>query len=290
MRDLKRCWAGGLVLFVLLFVAGCKTTSTKPDLAGRCSKTRIDDLDARLSAQQLSQLQAVALAECRFHAWHFDDLQDFVIPVKVFSSDKGYRAYQRKISKTARSASGFYSASEHLIVVKSGPDMMKVMAHEAEHFWFRQGFPRDIKWLDEGLAEFFEYAEAKGETLLVKEQQHKRKRLQAWLETGHLPSLTEFLNWPNAVWKARETAPYPHLSRSLSWGLVYYLMSFEQGRLALSDTLSFLKRHPDVHPARALSMTYPGGIEALEHDFHAFLSGRIPQYLVFCTQAPQCSL
>lgn len=162
--------------------------------------------------------------------------------------------------------SGFYATATDQAVVYydlATPDNNRFTAlHEVAHLIsYSQTGPLE-RWLAEGLAEYFETLVLEEDGLYV----IPNLRYQAVLRRQ---PLEEFLSLPVSAWQGEAVEQY----YAAAWSLVYFLMDTPRGRVALREVLvrmtSPLRRQ--LSEQQLLDLSYPGGLPALEADWHAWL-------------------
>lgn len=252
------------LLLLPLLCAFCQSAACRESL-------EIDDLHKALTPEDISKLTVIFERLLAFHTTHLKLETPLRFPVRVFESKEQYRQYQKKISTTARSGSGFYSSSRKEMVIYKNARYFNTTVHEGQHLILRSKLRNPPKWLNEGLSEFYEEAFLEGEQVFVKAQSGKSQRLRQWKKEGSLPALSAFLALDNDEWKARNIKP-DNRSSTVSWGLVYFLMSTEDGRTILSRTIRDLAKDQKEDASTILGGHYSGGIATLERDFHLFLA------------------
>ena len=230
----------------------------------------VKDLNSTLSKDDISKLITVIDKVVVFHSAHVSIPKVFEIPVRLFESEREYKKYQEKISKTSRSRNGFYSSSKKEVVVNKNEYYFKTIIHEAQHFILRSGLKSPPKWINEGLSEFYETSYIYSDKVYVKEQSQKRKRLQQWLREKALLALSQFLVLSNNDWKKQNEKPEFRCS-TISWGLVYFLMSTPDGKNILSLVIKEL-REDSGRSLVLLEEYYEGGVKTLERDFYEFIN------------------
>jgi len=236
--------------------------------------TRVKDINNALSMHDILWFSTIIDRGFAFHKKLLGiSTEGIRFPIRLFNSEKEYRSYQKKTSDS-RSGSGYYSGSRRELVVYKTESYFGTVVHEAQHYVLRSKFRGYIpSWISEGLSEYYENASIESGIVIVKENPRKRERLQRWLQEGELPPMSAFLVMSNKEWKEQDRPP-DHRNYAISWGLVYFLMSTQEGRDALSGTIQSL-RGSNKHAALTLHRLYEGGVNSLDKDLRAFL-GRVP--------------
>jgi hypothetical protein len=224
-----------------------------------------DDQSQKLQ-QGLSQIQSVysdTLAPAKAAG-----KQPFT--VQLFCSEPDYRAYGSATGADASSDTGYYSLERREMVVfsKYGLDQsLQTIYHEASHALLRSQPGPYPKWLNEGLAEYFEGGEPVTGAMVVKPQPNKEGRIQRLTQSGRLPSLNGYLAQSNQEWQSANQ-PEP-LSSTIGWSLVYFLMETPAGQEQVRQLVKLHRQ--DIDNREAINRVYPGGVAKLEQDWHSWI-------------------
>ena len=237
----------------------------------------IDDINNNLSRQDIDQIMPVIDKQLDFHRKHLDFPNRIQVPVLVFEDPKKYRKYRSRISTSSTSNNGFYSGSRKEVIVNKNKRYLKTLKHEIQHFLLRSQTKSPPKWINEGLSEVYEYAEVRGRRVYALKQNKKHKRLLTLVGDDGIPQLRTWLNISNSDWRKQNKSSDIRINSTLSWGLVYFLMSSEQGRSALSQTIHDLRTSGSKQSARYLDKNYRGGLLRLQEDFNNFIKVLPPE-------------
>ncbi|MGQ0644318.1 MAG: DUF1570 domain-containing protein [Elusimicrobiota bacterium] len=195
------------------------------------------------------------------------------VDVRVYGRFQDFKRYQKATSK-AQSNSGYYSIGRREIVVWAGSSpekLSRIVFHEANHFLLRNRLPDPPKWVNEGLSEYFEYMQVRpGETHFAR-QGPKLERCRRRLADGRLMGLKESLSLAGADWDGLNRSD-DKIASSMSWSLVYFLLSSEEKGAVLRGLIQTLSQDSSVDPAQVIQALYGGGVEGLERDWHAWMS------------------
>lgn len=196
----------------------------------------------------------------------------FEVPIKAhtFCSRAGFEAYKRQIGSITSASTGFYSRSRQEIVVyhASEEGTLQTLFHEASHALLRSQEARYPKWLNEGLAEYFEGAQAGTQPLEIQPQRVKEQRIQALLNAGQLPRLETYLNQGVREWNLMQKGQ--PVASSMAWSLVYFLMEESQRQDLVRGLIQ--KHQHGQNALEAVNQVYPGGVAQLEQDWQQWLS------------------
>jgi hypothetical protein len=197
--------------------------------------------------------------------------QDTQVKIKIYEDFKGFKKYQKEVSKTT-SNNGFYSSKLQEAVVwrnESHIKMLSTIYHEASHLILRKRVTKCPKWLNEGLAEFFEKSCIRGRSIIVNPQNKKDSRIKKWIRDKQIMSLKEYLGLTNEEWKDMNAVP-DHISSTMAWSLIYFLMSSDTGTETMKQLIREMKRKSPgtFSSTKALDRAYPGGLIKLENNWH----------------------
>ncbi|MAM70379.1 MAG: hypothetical protein CMP91_04445 [Gammaproteobacteria bacterium] len=219
------------------------------------------------------QAQANSMYEILADLLGEDRLKQVELNVIVFSDNSSYREYANSVGGAAlANAGGFYSNASNEAVTflyDSEEQTLEVSRHEAAHVILNGLLATGPLWLHEGMAEYFEQ-------LSIQQQLTRIAPNDDWLilarnavETGYMSNLQDFLDATPEQWRSGEEA----MNYALGWSLVYFMLSNNDGRRALTALLqqtadAYCTAISSVPP---LSQAYPGGLTELQEDFFAWL-------------------
>ncbi len=188
------------------------------------------------------------------------------VKVRLYTWFPAYKAYQRAHSGT-RSNRGFYSDSTGEVVIARNELTVQTFLHEFNHRLMRACLKDPPNWLNEGLSEYFEGLRPDGGGLRSAPQAAKMARLGQWAGGDVGRDIDWLLSVPAREWSERNRGA-DRKSSTLSYGVVHYLLSREDGRRVLASILAGLATG---HASReAVERAYPGGVAALGADLARF--------------------
>lgn len=216
--------------------------------------------------QALSQMQTVFTGTLQHQ-----ETSDQPFTVQLFCSEQDYRAYGQSTGSDASSDTGYYSLERREMVVfsKYGIEQsLQTIYHEASHALLRSQPGPYPKWLNEGLAEYFEGGQPVPGAMIIAPQPNKESRMQRLLNSNQLPSLRGYLGQSNQAWQIAN-APEP-LSSTIGWSLVYFLMETPAGQEQVRKLVNLHRQQIDN--VEAINQVYPGGVVMLEQNWHNWLN------------------
>ena len=163
---------------------------------------------------------------------------------------------------------GFYATATHQAVVQYDsrqPTLNRSTAiHEVAHLITSSQVGPVDRWLSEGISEYFETLRGEGEGDSIRVSPNLR-----YEDELRPRDLETFLSLTDKDWQS-EGSPEHYAT---AWSLVYFLMDSRRGRVALREVLVRM-----TGPLRSalsipefLELSYPGGLNALEYNWHQWL-------------------
>lgn len=190
------------------------------------------------------------------------------VNLQLFSTRKAYDAHREKVAPglTANS-NGFYSPhhNQASVLMERENQTFNVSRHEVTHVINHALFGWTPRWLNEGVAEYFEHLDVFAQTAEVSPSENWPR----YLEHDHIMGVDFILTATDEQWNS-------DLRQGLyanSWALTYYLMSHREGKRAMRRLMTQLsdKRCLQVDSAEFIGQVYAGGIKRLDKNFNAWL-------------------
>ncbi len=203
----------------------------------------------------------------------YDFSKSLVVRIRIFKDADAYRAFiDANYPHIPKTWIGVYLSGVNEILVSQEKDedaFFKNIFHETSHLLLTDKVKNCPNWLNEGLAEYFEFMEVDGDEVVVRPQTIKDNRIKNWSINHHLPDLLSSISMTNKEWNFNDNVSETDEPRTLGWSVAYFLMSDSQGRDCLKSLLTLLsKNNHDVYASiKALNESYPGGTKKLVDDW-----------------------
>ncbi len=253
----------GPLLVVSLLLTTARVTSADTDLNFSYRAVSVEDAgDFPREIEQASRAM--------YRVWQrwlgHDRLRSARVELLLLGSPLEFEQLKQRMAPELPPVSGFYATATDQAVVyydPATPDNNRFTAlHEVAHLISYSQVGPLARWLAEGLAEYFE-------TLVLEEDGvYVLPNLRYQAVLGRQP-LIEFMSLPVTAWQGEAVEQY----YAAAWSLVYFLRDSPRGRVALREVLvrmtSPLRRQ--LSEQQLLDLSYPGGLVALEADWHAWL-------------------
>jgi hypothetical protein len=139
-----------------------------------------------------------------YDTWHFflgeEKLRQSRIELLLIGGPDRFNAYHAEVSPGSKPVNGFYTMSKNQAVVKFDPANQKqtlaITFHETSHLITASHLGPTPPWLTEGLAEYFETMQVKGQTGAI----HPNPAHIKLLKKKPLPRLQEYLSIDRPDW------------------------------------------------------------------------------------------
>lgn len=227
----------------------------------------IEEIGCKLTDVQYNDVNAIIEFETNFYRNIFET-DNVLVDIIIFGEYEKFKKYQSKVSTTSRSNNGFYSSSLKKIIIHKNEKFNKTINHEVSHLILRSVVNPVPKWINEGLAELFEYFYISNGEVVKEIQNNKIERVKNWIAEDEL-NLKEFFQLSNKEWSQKNTKPaYP--SSSISYCLLYFL--YNEHPQVLEEILTELKN--STNSLAVINKVYPNGFESFNTDFHNFFMNK----------------
>jgi len=286
--------SGALFLFALLWVIpfshGADDTDGETVSAaefkgeGLC---RFSLHEYQLPARNEAAINRVVSEALKKHEklFAFKAAADFHVRVRIFGRFADFDQYTRtnrnaqkfvQARQSLTNLGGYYSQRENQVVTwrqRHPTHLANTLLHEASHAILHTAFRRVPIWLSEGSATYFAYPRGIQDEKDVGNLQYRWAKLNVLLRAKQLPPSRTVLNWKEDEWLGID----PGLTYTVAWSMFQLLMSTPQKQEGLQKYLRELQRLPrrqagQTDLAEVFASTYPGGIEQLEKDWHAWIA------------------
>lgn len=230
---------------------------------------KIKSIGFKLSTPQKEQIiKAVEDVYTAYNRLFYIRINEIVqINIKLFKTQEKFDKYYARLSrKPLKGARGVYFSRRKELIVRQLEDWestMRTIRHEISHAVLRTFAPRSPKWLNEGLAEYFETLNIQNETIVFEAHVENEKKLQRLWKRKELPNLNEYFKMTNRRWISLAHNNDP-VAYTMAWGVTSTLMSDKAGKGVITRLLQDLKRTHE-HPTLAeIDKAYIGGIDSFE--------------------------
>ena len=209
-----------------------------------------------------------------------DQLRQVFLDLRLLPTAASFDAYRKKVAPKLDTNSGFYSSARNEAVVRMrsgrrGDDKtLKVVRHETSHLIAAALFGNLPKWLNEGLAEYFERLDVDGQAKIIRPSSYYLRTLRKQMANGSLPNLQQHLRLSRRQWLQEDQ----NLAYGIGWSLIYYLMTEPRGRHLLAQLLDAQAAHrcQRFDTADYIDDHFPGGIADLDRRWRDWLSRSDP--------------
>lgn len=198
-----------------------------------------------------------------------EQLQKVAVNLWVFDKESQYQEFHDRYAGPSSAKSlGFHSSRENIAAAQNrhGPEqLLSTSLHEAVHVMNAGMFGWTERWLNEGMAEYFEHIKVYGQT---GEVQVVPRSLRTIAKTKL--DFAFLVQADGEDWQGEFRQPL----YAYSWGWVFFLMQEPDTQSLLIDYLSSTARSPcEVSDSYAFfQQQYPGGVAKLQQNFDRWQS------------------
>lgn len=241
------------------------------------------EVDIQLVDYQLSeeshalvqrQVKEIYRAYVELFGWPHQARRPIVI--KIFGNYAAFESYQQMNTDGHVSNRSHYSPRRREVVMK-GTEFtdvtLGVLFHEVSHAIIHMGMRGTPTWINEGLAETFEYSQVEKGKIAFGYNNAWVEVLQHKLREGSLRPMSEYLAITNQQWRA---AP-ARVERSyymIAWSMMLFMMTNDEAFKTLRAVINsgkqvFWWKAPSL-PER-FSLNYPNGLKKLDARWREWL-------------------
>ncbi|ESP94558.1 DUF1570 domain-containing protein [Pseudoalteromonas luteoviolacea] len=158
-------------------------------------------------------------------------MRKVTLNIEVLPNRREYERVVKSYGGDGTNTTGIYFGNKNtaLVVQRSYEQTMQTAVHEAVHAINQAVIGYSPRWLNEGLAEYFETVEVKMHHAKIKPQYFLNKQGHIG---GKVVAPLELLNAEH-LWSTENAEPF----YKSSWAFVHFLMSSNSGRQTLKDIL-----------------------------------------------------
>lgn len=272
LAQLKRCAA---VISTAFVFAGCLSQGVGSETltAALPAMSLMQSDHCAFSASQQQQLQAgvQGIRQIYRDVLGYPDAFSVQLNVSTFCTPQSFESHKALLGSKTSATTGFYAISQKEIVLlhRDTETTLQTLFHESSHALLRSQAANYPKWLNEGLAEYFEGAAPEDGPLGVYPQKVKEQRIQRYFQRQHLPALSVYLDMDTHQWNQLQASE--PLASSMAWSLVYFLMESPQRQTYVRQLIA--AHQTGLSATQAVERVYPGGVKRFEADWQKWLMG-----------------
>ncbi len=224
----------------------------------------VNPINCTISEAEHKKIERLINYERMFYNEIFQTDINLDVPVKIniFGKLKDFRATKDQY-KVFKSADGFYTPGIKEAFLYKNDDFISISLHEASHCFMQSNFKRPPRWLNEGMAEFFETFDfdANGE-LYSFPQEGRLKSIRAGIALNDSTRLRNFFKMnSNDFYTEGITDNY-----STSYSIIYYFIKSKNSE-ALKNIIRLIKIGNTSE--NAIATTF-GNFSAFEEGYKKF--------------------
>ncbi len=241
------------------------------------------DVDIRLVDYELSdashkliqrQVKAIYRAYVEWFGWSHQASRPIVI--KIFGNYDAFEQYQVENADGHVTSRSHYSSRRKEVVMK-GTEFtdatLGILFHEVSHAIIHMGLRHTPTWINEGMAETFEYSRVRKGKISLGYNEAWVEIMQHKLREGSLRPMAEYLAITNREWRASS----PAVERSyymVAWSMMSFMMADDEVFKILRAVINSAKLTPWWKPPslpERFAQNYPRGMKKLDARWRAWI-------------------
>ncbi|MFF5379772.1 DUF1570 domain-containing protein [Pedobacter suwonensis] len=224
----------------------------------------INLVNCKVNDNEQRKIEKLIAYERMFCNEIFETKENITVPVKLnlYGKSKDYRLAQ-KIYKAPINSAGFYIAAVNEAFIYKISDFISVALHEASYSIFQFNFKNSPKWLNEGLAEFFETLDFDSEGNLYAYPQSARiKSIKAGIDAKNSERLKNFLKIYSGSFYGHDIDD----NYNTAYSMIYYFVK-NKSTTALKNIIRLTVQGYETE--KAIAITY-GSFNTFETSYKQF--------------------
>lgn len=224
----------------------------------------INTINCKISDTEQKKIEKLIAYERMFCNEIFETRENITAPVKInlYGKNKDYRLEQKKYNAPA-SSDGFYIDNINQAFVYKNRDFIAITLHEASHSIFQFNFKQSPRWLNEGLAEFFETLDFDSEgNLYAAPQEFRIKSIKAGIDLKDSERLKKFFGIYNGSFYGHEVQD----NYNTAYSVIYFFIKGKRTE-NLKQIIRLTNQGYDTE--KAITQVF-GSFESFEQSYKLF--------------------
>lgn len=234
-------------------------------LQGYPQRLVINEVGFKLDDDVKKQIVLLAEYEAQIYNGLFDTRRNdsLLITINVYKKFSDYKKSSLNTGGKLISSTGFYSPYLRQVFVYRHDDFMRTLVHEMSHCFMHYNMgPMVPRWLNEGVAVFFESMEVKYNEVTVAVQSGRLSAVRKYIAGGEF-DLAGFFQSPGSSWLDKSKLDYLY---NVSYSVFFFLM--KSNPAAARKLIRELSKERDS--VRAIETLPYGGIAQFEARYRLF--------------------
>ena len=211
----------------------------------------------------------------RWFGW--DPRPKRAINIKIFGNYAAFEKYQKDVlgNQYVMNRSHYILARHEILMLGTEFDnnTMRTLLHESSHAILHMELNRIPKWINEGLAEVFEYIHANGSDIRIGYNRGWLDLIKHKQREGSLRSFEENLMVSDLTWH-NESARVERSYYNIAWSMMRFMLSTQEGITTMRQTMATCKKTLCWQSAQIVELfgqSYPGGIKQIDEDWRQWI-------------------
>lgn len=226
-------------------------------------------LTDQTKSRMRTQVRAVYQAYVDWFGWAPEAKRS--VRIKIFGQYQAFIDYQESKGGSSTYRSHYSPARREVVMLGTefSEETLGLLLHEVSHAIIHMESNSTPKWIDEGLAEVFEYSRINRGRVKLGSDPEWIEKLKHQLNEGSLNAVEHYLAIPDNQW-SKKSRRVERSYYTVAWGLMRFMTSSESNRALLLSILETRKISPwwqSPSLVQRFDQNYPGGIGQLNSDW-----------------------
>tara|TARA_B100000809_G_scaffold266763_1_gene331354 strand:+ start:3808 stop:4785 length:978 start_codon:yes stop_codon:yes gene_type:complete len=220
-----------------------------------------------------TQVRAVYRAYVDWFGWAPE--AQYPVRIKIFGQYQAFIDYQKSNGGNSTHRSHYSPARREVVMLGTEftESTLGVLLHEVSHAIIHMESNSTPKWIDEGLAEVFEYSRINRGRVKLGSDPEWVEKLKHQLSEGSLKPVAHYLKIPDNQW-SKKSRRVERSYYTVAWGLMRFMTRNESNRALLLSILKTRKLNPwwqKPELVQRFDQNYPEGVGQLNSDWRNWI-------------------
>lgn len=218
---------------------------------------------------------AIYQAYSRLFGWN--PRPNHPITIKIFGNYAAFEQYQKDVVGARHVVNRSHYLLSRREVLMLGTEFenntIRTLLHESSHAILHMELNRIPKWINEGLAEVFEYIRSNGNDITLGYNRAWLEIIKQKQQEGSLRSFEENLMVSDLTWH-NESARVERSYYNIAWSMMRFMLSTQEGITAIRHSMQTCKKMVCWQSAQIVeqfAQSYPGGMQQLDADWQRWI-------------------
>ncbi len=184
-------------------------------------KVVLNEAGFRMEEKDRNDIEMLAQYEAMIYNGLFNTRKNdsLLITINIYKKFSDYKKACQETGYPMLSRTGFYSPGLRTVFVYKHPGFMVTLVHEMSHSFMRHNMSNPPRWLNEGIAVFFESLSVENGQVSVTTQPGRTAAVKRELNEGNI-HLEDFFRLDDGAWQNKSTLDYMY---NVSYSIIFLI-------------------------------------------------------------------